>query len=518
MAFVRNRVRRRDGGHRRGALVLPIIHQVTPVNLNVVRIAVTRAREEAVITRDRMRVDIEAEFFVRVVQKPAAVAAAASTLGPADPGPRPACGPPRRQVRERAAFRRHPDDHRRDPREARRLHLRGGGAGGRGADPERARARVGRDHRPRPGPCSSSSTPRTASNARGAHPPHRGDRDSPQSPERHRAERDGGDPVPQPRSGEGDAPDRPGERELAARPGTTRSRPCGPGKRTAIVREQVAREAQAQQSRIATERETAELEIERREAVEKSEIRAQEEAPAGPHRPGARPSSRPVSSARSSSAPSRSASDTRPSVAEIGANEDIERARVVSERQVREARIAAEKETETREIARGEQLETARIAADEAIEAARIAQGRAIEQARIEREKLIRAEQIASDTRPRSRRSAPRGHRAGPLRLRTAGPRDADRGRGGDADTARSHAGSSSRTARIAADKAIEAARIAQDQELDTASHRTRPGGLRSQQISQRQSTEEAEIAAQEEIERAADRVGAGARRGGGLA
>ena len=64
-----------------GALVLPIIHQVTPVNLNVVRIAVTRAREEAVITRDRMRVDIEAEFFVRVVQKPAAVAAAASTLG-----------------------------------------------------------------------------------------------------------------------------------------------------------------------------------------------------------------------------------------------------------------------------------------------------------------------------------------------------------------------------------------------------------------------------------------------------
>ena len=41
-----------------GALVLPIVHQVTPVNLNVVRITVSRAREEAVITRDRMRVDI----------------------------------------------------------------------------------------------------------------------------------------------------------------------------------------------------------------------------------------------------------------------------------------------------------------------------------------------------------------------------------------------------------------------------------------------------------------------------
>ena len=64
-----------------GALVLPIIHEVTPVNLNVVRIPVARQNETAVITKDRMRVDIEAEFFVRVVQKKEAVAAAASTLG-----------------------------------------------------------------------------------------------------------------------------------------------------------------------------------------------------------------------------------------------------------------------------------------------------------------------------------------------------------------------------------------------------------------------------------------------------
>jgi len=64
-----------------GALVLPIIHETTPVNLNVVRIPVIRSRDSAVITRDRMRVDIEAEFFVRVMQERAAVAAAASTLG-----------------------------------------------------------------------------------------------------------------------------------------------------------------------------------------------------------------------------------------------------------------------------------------------------------------------------------------------------------------------------------------------------------------------------------------------------
>lgn len=64
-----------------GALVLPVVHDVTPVNLNVVRIPVSRTKEAAVITSDRMRVDIEAEFFVRVIQQREAVAAAASTLG-----------------------------------------------------------------------------------------------------------------------------------------------------------------------------------------------------------------------------------------------------------------------------------------------------------------------------------------------------------------------------------------------------------------------------------------------------
>ena len=64
-----------------GALVLPIVHDVTPVNLNVVRIPVSCTKETAVITSDRMRVDIEAEFFVRVSQHREAVATAASTLG-----------------------------------------------------------------------------------------------------------------------------------------------------------------------------------------------------------------------------------------------------------------------------------------------------------------------------------------------------------------------------------------------------------------------------------------------------
>ena len=64
-----------------GAFVLPIIHDVTSVNMNVLRMAVTRANDEALITRDRMRVDIDAEFYVRVRPQREAVSVAAATLG-----------------------------------------------------------------------------------------------------------------------------------------------------------------------------------------------------------------------------------------------------------------------------------------------------------------------------------------------------------------------------------------------------------------------------------------------------
>jgi len=67
----------RDGG----ALVLPIVHEVTPVNMRTLRLEVRRGRESALITRDRMRVDVVAEFYVRVAPRPEAVAIAAQTLG-----------------------------------------------------------------------------------------------------------------------------------------------------------------------------------------------------------------------------------------------------------------------------------------------------------------------------------------------------------------------------------------------------------------------------------------------------
>ncbi|MEN3295259.1 MAG: hypothetical protein V7642_4512 [Burkholderiales bacterium] len=64
-----------------GAFVLPIVHDVIPVNMNTVRLEVMRGRDKALITKDRMRVDVIAEFYVRVAATPDAVATAAQTLG-----------------------------------------------------------------------------------------------------------------------------------------------------------------------------------------------------------------------------------------------------------------------------------------------------------------------------------------------------------------------------------------------------------------------------------------------------
>jgi uncharacterized membrane protein YqiK len=64
-----------------GAFVLPIIHEVIPVNMNTLRLEVRRGRESAIITHDRMRVDVVAEFYVRVQESAAAIASAAQTLG-----------------------------------------------------------------------------------------------------------------------------------------------------------------------------------------------------------------------------------------------------------------------------------------------------------------------------------------------------------------------------------------------------------------------------------------------------
>jgi uncharacterized membrane protein YqiK len=78
-------VRTGSGGERvvmgGGALVIPIIHDITVVNMNAIPVEIRRQGEASLITRNKMRVDITAEFFVRVIATKEGVSTAARTLG-----------------------------------------------------------------------------------------------------------------------------------------------------------------------------------------------------------------------------------------------------------------------------------------------------------------------------------------------------------------------------------------------------------------------------------------------------
>ena len=78
-------VRTGSGGERvvmgGGALVIPIIHDITVVSMNAIPVEIRRVGEQSLITRNKMRVDISAEFFVRVIATKEGVSTAARTLG-----------------------------------------------------------------------------------------------------------------------------------------------------------------------------------------------------------------------------------------------------------------------------------------------------------------------------------------------------------------------------------------------------------------------------------------------------
>lgn len=80
-AFVRTGVGGRRVVKDGGALILPILHALAKVKLNTVKLVVDRRREDAFITSDRMRVDIRAEFYVRVDGTDDGIGLAAQTLG-----------------------------------------------------------------------------------------------------------------------------------------------------------------------------------------------------------------------------------------------------------------------------------------------------------------------------------------------------------------------------------------------------------------------------------------------------
>jgi uncharacterized membrane protein YqiK len=67
----------RDGG----ALVIPFVHELVRVSLQTIKLEVQRENEVALITKDKLRADIRAEFFVRVQPDVESILQAARSLG-----------------------------------------------------------------------------------------------------------------------------------------------------------------------------------------------------------------------------------------------------------------------------------------------------------------------------------------------------------------------------------------------------------------------------------------------------
>jgi uncharacterized membrane protein YqiK len=65
----------------KGAIVLPVFHEITWVSLETIKFAVSRAREQAVLTADNIRIDVNSEFYAHVGHTEEAVLTASRTLG-----------------------------------------------------------------------------------------------------------------------------------------------------------------------------------------------------------------------------------------------------------------------------------------------------------------------------------------------------------------------------------------------------------------------------------------------------
>ncbi|MEL6267557.1 MAG: SPFH domain-containing protein, partial [Pseudomonadota bacterium] len=64
-----------------GTVVIPLLHEISPVNMKTLRLEVRRNGEGSLITKDRMRVDVGCEFYVSVQATEDGIAKAAQTLG-----------------------------------------------------------------------------------------------------------------------------------------------------------------------------------------------------------------------------------------------------------------------------------------------------------------------------------------------------------------------------------------------------------------------------------------------------
>ena len=64
-----------------GTIALPYFHDIARVNMQTLRLEVKRTGEEALITKDKLRVDVGAVFYTSVDPTEDAIARASQTLG-----------------------------------------------------------------------------------------------------------------------------------------------------------------------------------------------------------------------------------------------------------------------------------------------------------------------------------------------------------------------------------------------------------------------------------------------------
>lgn len=64
-----------------GTVVVPLLHEISPVNMKTLRLEVQRNHDGALITKDRMRVDVGVEFYVSVNATEEGISRAAQTHG-----------------------------------------------------------------------------------------------------------------------------------------------------------------------------------------------------------------------------------------------------------------------------------------------------------------------------------------------------------------------------------------------------------------------------------------------------
>lgn len=394
MAFVRTGL----GGEKvvinSGAFVLPIIHEVTQVNLNVVRIPVAKTKHNALISRDRMRVDIEAEFFVRVVQQSESVSRAASTLGRRTTDPEQLnkllsgkfVGALQSVASELTLDEMH------ENRENMQTRLE-----------DRAKTSLAQNGLELE---SVAITDLNQTDLEFFNPANRFDAEGmTELIETIETRRKLRNDIEQSSMVAIRARNLEAEKEaLKLEQESESSRleqervieAMRAAQKASIQKARVAQEAEAEQARIETEHTTKEKEIARRSTLEAAEIAANEEVEKARimhERTLEKERIAREKSIRSEQIKQRQSIEQE----EISLNEELERAKIISQRQIEQTRIQADEETESREITRNKELESEKIEASKFVEQARIEQEKILQKARVERDQIIRTEQIAQD-------------------------------------------------------------------------------------------------------------------------